>query len=310
MRMNCSQTWVIFEYSVLSLQSVLSPTKRTLTYKGGRGFPMVIINMPHAIHSSYWDNSWSSSILVRTDCRASQAGRHGTWSFCRSSVFASGISRREGPPRVTKYRVGTCVLSRFSCVWPYGPQPARLPCPWDSPGKNTGVGYHVLLQGIFLTQWWNLSLLCLLHWQAGSLPLMLPGKPKDKVGDPICRPLSFLCHEYSGCLDPEGIVPRVRWAGEWPPLGDTPTYSPLFLHFGIAGRAANCQSEIAHLSPQPPTLPKSPHVATFILSSPLWPVGPPFPLSLSSLGWPHEQGHCSPLLPTSLKSGDPAFSSD
>ena len=26
----------------------------------------------------------------------------------------------------------------------------RLLCPWDSPGKNTGVGYHALLQGIFL----------------------------------------------------------------------------------------------------------------------------------------------------------------
>ena len=25
-------------------------------------------------------------------------------------------------------------------------QPTRLPCPWDSPGKNTGVGYHCLLQ--------------------------------------------------------------------------------------------------------------------------------------------------------------------
>ena len=25
-------------------------------------------------------------------------------------------------------------------------QPARLPCPWDSPGKNTGVGCHFLLQ--------------------------------------------------------------------------------------------------------------------------------------------------------------------
>ena len=29
---------------------------------------------------------------------------------------------------------------------------ARLLCPWDSPGKNTGVGCHFLLQGIFLTQ--------------------------------------------------------------------------------------------------------------------------------------------------------------
>ena len=30
-------------------------------------------------------------------------------------------------------------------------QPTRLLCPLDSPGKNTGVGYHFLLQGIFLT---------------------------------------------------------------------------------------------------------------------------------------------------------------
>ena len=27
--------------------------------------------------------------------------------------------------------------------------------PWDSPGKNTGVGCHFLLQGIFPTQGWN-----------------------------------------------------------------------------------------------------------------------------------------------------------
>ena len=30
--------------------------------------------------------------------------------------------------------------------------PTRLLCPWDSPGKNTGVGSHSLLQGIFPTQ--------------------------------------------------------------------------------------------------------------------------------------------------------------
>ena len=30
-------------------------------------------------------------------------------------------------------------------------EPARLLCPWDSPGKNTGVGCHALLQEIFLT---------------------------------------------------------------------------------------------------------------------------------------------------------------
>ena len=42
----------------------------------------------------------------------------------------------------------------LSCVQLLGPhrlQPTKLLCPWDSPGKNTGVGCHALLQRIFLT---------------------------------------------------------------------------------------------------------------------------------------------------------------
>ena len=35
---------------------------------------------------------------------------------------------------------------------PHGLEPSRHLCPWDSPGKKTGVGCHSLLQGIFLTQ--------------------------------------------------------------------------------------------------------------------------------------------------------------
>ena len=53
-------------------------------------------------------------------------------------------------------------------------QPNRLLCPWDFPGKNTGVGCHFLLQEIFPTQQLNLYLLCLLHWQADSLPTEPP----------------------------------------------------------------------------------------------------------------------------------------
>ena len=34
----------------------------------------------------------------------------------------------------------------------HGLQPARLLCPWDSPGKNPGVGCLALLQGIFPIQ--------------------------------------------------------------------------------------------------------------------------------------------------------------
>ena len=43
--------------------------------------------------------------------------------------------------------------------------------------RNTGVGCHALLQGIFPTQGSNPHLFCLLHWQAGSLPLGPPRKP-------------------------------------------------------------------------------------------------------------------------------------
>ena len=49
-------------------------------------------------------------------------------------------------------------------------------CPWDSPGKNIGMCYHTLFQGIFLNNESNLCFLCLLHWQEGSLPLASPGE--------------------------------------------------------------------------------------------------------------------------------------
>ena len=59
----------------------------------------------------------------------------------------------------------------------------RLPCPWDSPGKNTGVGCHFLLQGIFPTQGSNPGLLCLLQWQVGSLAPVAPGEPPQRQPD-------------------------------------------------------------------------------------------------------------------------------
>ena len=37
-------------------------------------------------------------------------------------------------------------FSRVHSVRPHRRQPTRLPRPWDSPGKNTGVGCHFLLQ--------------------------------------------------------------------------------------------------------------------------------------------------------------------
>ena len=62
---------------------------------------------------------------------------------------------------------------------PPGLQPARLLCPWDAPHKETGVGCHVPLQGIFPTQGSNPHLL---PWQAESLPRATweaPGKDAE-----------------------------------------------------------------------------------------------------------------------------------
>ena len=51
---------------------------------------------------------------------------------------------------------------------PHGLQPVRLLCPWNSLGKNTGVGCHLLLQGIFTIPGLKPHLLCLVrilhHW--------------------------------------------------------------------------------------------------------------------------------------------------
>ena len=51
---------------------------------------------------------------------------------------------------------------------PMDSKPTRLLCPWDFPGKSTGVGSHSHLHGIFLIQGLNLSLL---HCRPILLPL-------------------------------------------------------------------------------------------------------------------------------------------
>ena len=73
-----------------------------------------------------------------------------------------------------------CVLMSDS-LRPHGLQSIRLLCAQDSPGKNTGVGCHFLLQGIFPTQRSNPCLLGLLHWQANSLPLCHLGRPLRNI---------------------------------------------------------------------------------------------------------------------------------
>ena len=85
--------------------------------------------------------------------------------------WSSGQDSQLSLPRVVfLLSLRPSVLSNY--LRPHGLQPAMLLCPWDSPDKDTGVGFHFLLQGIFLTQESNPCLLC---WQADSLLLRLLG---------------------------------------------------------------------------------------------------------------------------------------
>ena len=47
----------------------------------------------------------------------------------------------------TKAAAATKLLQSCPTLRPHRRQPTRLLCPWDSPGKNTGVGCHFLLHG-------------------------------------------------------------------------------------------------------------------------------------------------------------------
>ena len=98
----------------------------------------------------------------------------------------------------------------FSCsvvsdsLQPHVLWPARLLCPRDSPGKNTGVGCHFLLQGIFWTQGSNP---CFLHLQAGFLPLSHLGSLIQSI-----RTLSYL-KSFTGSPLSMGVWVRMSQYG-------------------------------------------------------------------------------------------------
>ena len=72
--------------------------------------------------------------------------------------------------------IDACMCTQ-SCLTPYDPMDLALQAPLSMkfPGKNTGMGCHFLLQGMFRTQGSNLHLLCFLNCQSDSLPAEPPG---------------------------------------------------------------------------------------------------------------------------------------
>ena len=63
------------------------------------------------------------------------------------------------PPPSSQFFYYLVAKWSLTLLWPHGLKPARQLCPWDFPGKNIGVGCHLLLQGIFPTQRSNPGLL-------------------------------------------------------------------------------------------------------------------------------------------------------
>ena len=126
-----------------------------------------------------------------------------------------------------------CYLVTKLCLtllWPRGLQPAKFLCPEDFLDKNTRVGCHFLLQGIFPTQGWNPHLL---HWPVDSLPLSHMGALTLRLGCEQLGPvLSTVPPAPAPCLFPwkgityikHGIAQGPSYAAKtqvcrhWPPL--------------------------------------------------------------------------------------------
>ena len=76
-----------------------------------------------------------------------------------------------------------CLSVKSNSLQPHGLQPAKLLCPWNFPGKNTGVGCHFPLRVIFPTQGQNLRLASA-ALAGGFFSTVPPGKPINDVGLP------------------------------------------------------------------------------------------------------------------------------
>ena len=113
-------------------------------------------------------------LLLKTKLRLHTLGRVNSWchfplqAHCYGGeTWATGESGQVGQAgrlwdvlALAGFMAQGRLVSLCACsdsrVW-FLATPARLLCPWDFPGKNTGVGSHFLLQRIFLTQGWKLS---------------------------------------------------------------------------------------------------------------------------------------------------------
>ena len=168
----------------------------------------------------------------------------------------------------------------------------QAPLSTDSAGKNTEVGCHFLLLGIFQTQGSNPRLLCLLHWQAGSEGL---------VNFISCWGREFFFQLFWG---------RVwRYSGIWPPptfwslkVNPGSVMAPLGVSFSFL--VCCCCCLVTHSCPthcdsmdySTPGFPVLHHLLEFVQTFAYWVIDAIQPLqSLSSPSPPafnHSQHQC------------------
>ena len=87
-------------------------------------------------------------------------------------------------------------------VRPHRQQPTRLPCPWDSPGKNSGVGCHFLLQCMQVKSESEVTLVCSKLW---LLPVGLASPWLDRKMHPRSNFYSWL-HIFRASSESESEV--------------------------------------------------------------------------------------------------------
>ena len=127
------------------------------------------------------DNQQVPTVMHRELCSIFYNNLNGKriWNTTQTHVTESPSCTPETNTRLLInyiYVLGHSVLSEP--LWPHGLYPTRLISLWDSPGKNTGVGRHFLLQRIFLTQESNPGLL---HCRQILYRLSYEGSPMSTI---------------------------------------------------------------------------------------------------------------------------------
>ena len=122
------------------------------------------LTVPYNIHHTFFDSSCPSESYEFHEVRDHVHLFHciqnnGGDIKDHSKIFVNLVQ--------VDYNIIPITLCSFtqSCPTLCGPKNGSLLCPWNFPGKNTRVGYHFLLQGIFSTERLNPHFLCLLQYQ-------------------------------------------------------------------------------------------------------------------------------------------------